>query len=171
MAKHWTEGSIEKFVNRLSFDFITQLAKKLESLPLSRGKFAEKLNLTTGRVSQIFNDPGNLTLRKIVKYAKAVGMNVAIVAYDDDNPNNERGHINSEIFAACWERAGRPVDFFSLNTRAETAPIEIMISSLRTFNRECGFGIDEWYTAFTEPRVNPRRDNSVDYKPWELPNA
>lgn len=120
MNKHWTESNIDSFVSRISFDFITQLAKKLNSLPLNRAAFAEKLGLTTGRVSQIFNNPGNLTLKNIVKYARALGMKVAVVAYNDDDPNNERGPINAEIFMICWQNAGKPKDYFALET-----PIQI----------------------------------------------
>src|SRR5262249_13651818 len=113
-ALHWTEKSISEFVNRISFDFITQLAKKMESLPLKQGEFARKLGLTSGRISQIFNNPGNLTLNKIVKYARALGMKVAVVAYDDDDHDNKQGPISSEIFTACWQGAGKPKDFWEL---------------------------------------------------------
>jgi plasmid maintenance system antidote protein VapI len=116
-ALHWTEKSISEFVNRISFDFITQLAKKMESLPLKQGEFARKLGLTSGRISQIFNNPGNLTLNKIVKYARALGMKVAVVAYDDDDHDNKHGPISSEIFNKCWEMAGKPKDFWSLETK------------------------------------------------------
>jgi len=119
---HWTEKSVSEFVNRISFDFITQLAKKMESVPLKQGEFARKLRLTSGRISQIFNNPGNLTLNKIVTYARALGMKVAIVAYDDGDPDNKRGPISSEIFNHCWVQAGGPEDFWSLTPETRIFP-------------------------------------------------
>jgi hypothetical protein len=41
-------------------------------------------------------------------------MKVAVVAYDDGDPSNEKGPINSEIFSVCWSQCGRPRDFFDL---------------------------------------------------------
>jgi hypothetical protein len=123
MAKqgHWTAESTDAFVNRLSFDFITQLAKRMESLLLNQAGLAKRLRLTTGRVSQILNNPGNLTLSKMVEYARAVGMKITVVAYDDGDPHNERGPVNSEIFNICWENRGKPLDFTAFQKEAPTA--------------------------------------------------
>jgi hypothetical protein len=68
------------------------------------------------RISQIFNNPGNLTLNKIVQYARALGLKVAVIAYDDGDHINKNGPISSEIFNICWENAGKPKDFFGLQT-------------------------------------------------------
>jgi transcriptional regulator with XRE-family HTH domain len=130
-AVHWTEKSVSEFVNRISFDFITQLAKKMETVPLRQNEFARKLGLSSGRISQIFNNPGNLTLNKIVKYARALGLKVAVVAYDDGDKENKCGPINSEIFNACWELAKKPKDFWSLEAATPLIrhnPLEILFS-------------------------------------------
>src|SRR5688572_9763193 len=111
MTTHWTETSIDDFVHRISFDFITQLINRLDSSPLSRGELAEKLGVSKGRISQILNNPGNLTLRRAVAYARALGMKVSVMAYDDGDPNNEKGPISSEIFNICWENQKQPRDF------------------------------------------------------------
>lgn len=42
-------------------------------------------------------------------------MKVAIVMYEDGDPDNEHGPVSSEIFRDCWALRGRPKDFFSLN--------------------------------------------------------
>lgn len=119
MASHWTEKSIDDFVHRISFDFITQLIKRLESSPLSRGELANKLGVSKGRISQILNNPGNLTLRKAVEYARALGMKVSVMAYDDGDPDNVKGPISSEIFNICWENQSQPRDFeTALNSAA-----------------------------------------------------
>jgi transcriptional regulator with XRE-family HTH domain len=118
MKPHWTESSTADFVYRIASDFIMQLEKRLELQPMSQKELADKLNVTIGRVSQVFNNPGNLTLRNFVQYSRALGMKVAVVAYDDDDLQNQSGPVNSDIFTKCWERAGRPHDFFDLAASA-----------------------------------------------------
>ncbi len=119
MAKlkaHWTQSGIASFVYRISFDFIAQLQKKVQNEDVKMYELAQKLGVDKSRVSQVFNDPGNLTLKNIVRYAGALGLKVAIVAYDDNDPENKNGPISSEVFSNCWEKAGKPEDFFDLTT-------------------------------------------------------
>src|SRR5438128_119161 len=111
---HWTQQDTADFVYRISFDFITQIAKRLEREKIQHNEFADRLGLTRGRVSQLMNNPGNLTLRNVVHCARTLGMKVAIVAYEDGDIENRSGPINSEIFSRCWQRAGAPRDFFDL---------------------------------------------------------
>ena len=66
----------------------------------------------------MLNNPGNLTLRKMIQYARAMGKKVAIIAYDDNDPQNMKGLVNAQVFERCWERAGKPVDFFSFEEPA-----------------------------------------------------
>ena len=113
---NWTEQSANHFVYKIASDFILQLEKKMETEPLSQKALASKLGVSVGRVSQILNNPGNFTLKKIVQYARALDMKVSVVAYDDNDPTNQNGPINSEIFQICWENAGRPTDFFGLSS-------------------------------------------------------
>jgi len=112
---HWTSESLEAFIHRITFDFVTKVAKYLETKPLTQADLAKKLSISEGAVSQVLNTPRNLTLKTVVKYARAVGLKIALVAYDDGDPENKRGPINSEIFTACWENAGSPSDFRSLS--------------------------------------------------------
>jgi transcriptional regulator with XRE-family HTH domain len=130
MKTHWTERSTENFLSRITFDFIAQLEEKMESIPLTQSELAEKLNVTEGRVSQILNNRSNLTLKNIIKYARALGMKVAVVAYEDGDPDNTRGLVNSEIFSICWEKQGKPADYFSLEEPAQRNDAEI--SNVRT---------------------------------------
>jgi hypothetical protein len=112
---HWTERSVDDFVHRLSSDFIVQLEKRIDDDDMTKKQLADRLGLTGGAVSQVLNSPGNLELKTMVQYARAVGMKVAVIAYDDSDPGNDKGPIISEIFAKCWERLGKPEDFFELN--------------------------------------------------------
>ena len=118
---HWTERSIDDYLYRIAADFAAQLEKKIQSEPLSKTKLAQKLGVSKGRVSQILNNPGNLTLKMIIKCARALGLKVSIIAYDDNDQKNERGPINSEIFRICWENSGKPVNFFSIEKAQCTA--------------------------------------------------
>ena len=126
--KHWTEKSFSTFVHRLSFDFMTQIQKKLAKALISKREFAARLNVTPGRVSQVFNDPENITLLSAVQYARGIGMKVALVAYDDGDPENNTGPINSEIFYRCWQLQGAPKDFYEL-TNVSTAQLRFNFCS------------------------------------------
>jgi predicted XRE-type DNA-binding protein len=139
-GQHWTERSTEDFVHRISFDFVTQIDKALESGQSSQAELAKNLRVTEGRVSQVLNNPGNLGLNSIVKYARAIGRKVAIVLYDDGDATNNNGPVNSEIFSTCWEQAGRPSDFFSL--RSETTRGFVHASQMFTYD-------GAYYTNFT----------------------
>jgi len=110
---HWTTEGVEAFTHRITFDFVTQLQKRLETIPLNQGELAKKLRVSEGAVSQVLNNRANLTLKNIVMDARAAGLKVAIVAYDDTlhDPTNERGPVNSEIFSICWANQGSPHDF------------------------------------------------------------
>jgi transcriptional regulator with XRE-family HTH domain len=114
MNAHWTERSIQDFTYRISSDFVLQLELKMGKTGISQSGLAEALGVTGGRVSQVLRNPGNLTLKKMVEYARSLGMKVSIVAYEDDDPENKNGPINSQIFNACWVRAGKPNDFYAV---------------------------------------------------------
>ena len=121
MKTHWTERSNKDFLFRIAADFIAQLEDKMESLPMSQDELAQRLGVTKGRVSQILNNPGNITLGKIVEYARTLEMKVSIVAYEDNDPNNERGPINSAVFNICWEKYGKPKDFWAFEEKESMA--------------------------------------------------
>jgi len=111
--KHWTANSNDAFVYRIASDFIIQLEKKMNG-HISHTKLAERLGVSKGRVSQVFNNPGNLTLKRMVEYSRALGIKVSVVAYDDGDTENANGPINSEIFYQCWKNCGSPANFYSL---------------------------------------------------------
>lgn len=112
---HWTEKSTDDFVFSIGADYIWQVENELEACNFSQKQFAKLLSATEGYVSQILNNPGNLGLKTIVKLARVLGKKVSIVLYDDEDPQNEHGPIHSEIFRMCWERSGKPADFFELH--------------------------------------------------------
>ena len=116
--KHWTERSTEDFLYKIGWDFIAQIEKLIDSGGTTQDALAKKLGVSKGRVSQVLRNPGNVTLKNIVRYARALGRKVSIIAYDDGDPDNHNGPVNAEIFLSCWEAAGKPADFFSLSNGA-----------------------------------------------------
>lgn len=115
---HWTNDSAQAFLFRIAFDFVTQLERLMEAEEISPKDLAKRLGVTKGRVSQIMNNPGNLTLKTVVEWARALDVKVAIVAYDDGDIQNDNGPVNPQIFATCWEKSGKPTDFFSAGMAA-----------------------------------------------------
>jgi transcriptional regulator with XRE-family HTH domain len=111
---HWTQRSVADFVYNISSNFVSQLETRMEEREISRRDLAGILGKSNGRVSQVFNNPGNLSVRVIVEHARALGMKVSIVAYDDDDPKNENGPINPEVFVKSWEKLNRPADLFEV---------------------------------------------------------
>jgi len=128
LDRHWTESSLDAYLHCIATDWVMQVEKAMEKDGVQRSKLAKRLGVTSGRVSQVLNDPGNLTLKKIIEYARAIHKKVSIVCYDDGDPENRNGPVNSEIFQICWERAGRPTDFFGLReSQAVAANIDFAI--------------------------------------------
>jgi predicted transcriptional regulator len=129
MKTHWTERSIEDYLFSIGADFIAQLEEKMETEGISQDKLAGLLGVSKGRVSQLLNSPGNITLKNIVKFTRTLSMKVAVVAYDDNDPENKNGPVNSEMFKICWENSGKPRDFwaFENSSRATAATIYINI--------------------------------------------
>lgn len=114
--QHWTNKTYADFVYRIASDFVSQIEEKLEAVSLDRSDYARLLGVGVSRVSQVFNNPGNLRLETMVRCARALGMKLAIVAYEDGDSANSRGPVNSQIFAECWKKSGMPRDFFDLGT-------------------------------------------------------
>src|SRR5690242_17677706 len=98
----------------------------MASEEMDRAELAEKLGVSKGRVSQILNDPGNLTLKNVVKYSEVLGRKVTIVTYKDKAASREQVPVSPQVFVACWEKAGRPTDLFSAGmVAASTQAVEV----------------------------------------------
>lgn len=113
--KHWTAESTVAFAYRIASDFVEQLERKREDLKWSRSRLAKELNVTPGRISQVINDPGNLSIELMIKLARALQMKVSILAYEDGDNENLRGPINADVFRSCWENAGKPNDKWAMD--------------------------------------------------------
>ena len=167
---HWTEKSTDDFLYRIGADFIRQIESAMESADINQTELAKRLKVSEGRVSQVLNNPGNLTLRKIVEYVRALGRKVAIVEYNDGDPQNLKGPVNSEIFARCWYEAGMPADFFALEnatTRFMITPVsspfymEILPSKKAANTQAAGARVDRSAATKTETIMEIPTDNST----------
>lgn len=121
--KHWTASTIDNFVFQIAADFTLQLEKKIDEGPIRNKELAQRLKVTPSAVSQRLNNPGNFKISSMTEYALALGMKVAVVAYEDGDPENNNGPINSEVFYECWKRQGRPRDFYDLQKPMVCHPI------------------------------------------------
>jgi hypothetical protein len=110
--KHWTEKAPEKYAYSISADVTEAVIARLAEMKRSRRWLAGRLRLTPGRVSQVLNNPGSASLPTLVRFARAVGLKVSLVAYRDGDPRNERGPVHSGVFERCWKEAGSPQDFW-----------------------------------------------------------
>lgn len=110
--RHWTEESPDALAHRLAFDFIAQVENRLDTLALSQTDLAKKLNVSEGAVSKLLNNPQNLTIRTIAKYSRALGINAAIVTYEEGDAHVSP--INPSVFTACWKRLGKPHDMWDV---------------------------------------------------------
>jgi len=138
LNQHWTSRTIDNFVFQVASDFTMQLEKKLEGGPIRNKELAERLKVTASAVSQVLNNPGNFKLRSMTEYARALGLKLAVVAYEDGDPGNKKGPINSAIFYECWKRAGRPRDFFDLRGNLVIRPIYYGVSPMAAGTENTG---------------------------------
>lgn len=114
--KHWSEKSAKDFRFAVAFDYIAQVQIALEERDLSQSEFAERVGVSKGRISQLFNNPGNMTMDSMVRFARGIGQKMGIVFYDDGDPQNELGPVDSELFRASWEAMGKPRSFDKFET-------------------------------------------------------
>lgn len=146
---HWTEKSTKDFLFAIALDFVDQLEAKMKALGWSRAKLAKKAKVDKSYVSQVLNNPGNLSLDTIVKFARVLKLKVSVVAYDDGDKSNENGPINAEIFRLCWEHAKKPADMWTLreNTKATTKETVYVFTNT---------GIGGWHSGKPNSRITPQ---------------
>jgi len=167
MKAHWTTRSVKDYIFRIASDFIVQLENKIESLNISQDELAKKLGVTKGRVSQLINHPGNFSLGKMIEYAKALGMKVSVVAYEDNDPKNTKGPIDSEIFRICWEQLGKPRDFWAMQDIITTNKVKFGRRSddLKVFQASANIVTYQTYFSIEQVAGNQTSEILNDDKP------
>jgi hypothetical protein len=129
MVKHWTNERTDGFAIAVTIDYLSQLEDRLDSMPITRREYADRLGKDPSWVSQVFNSPEkqNPTILSLVEFARALGMKVSIVAYDDHDPDNNNGPIVSEIFSHCWEKLDCPRDLSFTAVHADVKPDNVLV--------------------------------------------
>jgi len=95
------------FADHILFDFVDALDTRLEELGLTRREFASRMGVSEGRISQVFNDPANFTMRKMVELSRNLGLKVSLVSFEDkDDPSG--APVFSTSFKRSWEILGKP---------------------------------------------------------------
>ena len=112
--RHWTEDSTDDFIHKIVGDFVRFIEIEMGD-STSGSDLAKKVGVSAGRVSQVLNNPGNLSLKTIVQFARALGAKVSIVGYRDDDPQNAKGPVSAEVFTECWAQYGKPRDYFTIS--------------------------------------------------------
>jgi Helix-turn-helix. len=110
MKKHWTSVNVKDFAFAISMDFVGDLELVMDKNGISQKDLADRLGISEGRVSQVVNNPGNLTLKSAVEWARALGHNVALVVYDDGAQPGKTGPLVPEVFRSCWQALGKPTN-------------------------------------------------------------
>lgn len=159
--KHWTESTPDDFLYRISSDFVRQIEQTMEATGTTQAALARKLGISEGRVSQVLNNPGNLTLRKIIEYSRALGRKVSLVTCDDNDPANRNGPISAEVFTACWERVGKPTDFLMLREQAAASGINVL--PLSDYGHEYGENVDCREIDLGGTKESARTDTELPY--------
>jgi transcriptional regulator with XRE-family HTH domain len=112
MKKHWTETDLKDFAFAVSMDFVSNLETAMNEQGVSQRELAQRLGISEGRVSQVINNPGNLTLKSAIEWGHAVGRKVALLSYEA--PSHYTGPVVPENFVACWSALGKPTDAHAL---------------------------------------------------------
>lgn len=107
--ENWTESDLGNFRYFVGADFVEQLQASFGSLGLNQRAFAKKVKVSEGRISQVFNDPGNLTLDTMISWGRAAGLKTGVVLYNDGDAKNKRGPLSGGIFVDCWKKLGAPI--------------------------------------------------------------
>jgi transcriptional regulator with XRE-family HTH domain len=124
---HWTQANND-FAYSISLDFFTQLEDRMEESGVSRKELSTKLQVTPSAVSQTLNSPpNNPYLETLIHYARPLGLKVAVVTYDDNDPHNDKGPIYAGIFEKAWRAMGCPRDLSMFNERGATANAAALI--------------------------------------------
>lgn len=106
---HWTSENLNAFIRRVTFDYWTQIQKRMEIVPVTQSELATMFEVSESAVSQTLNNSRNSQMKTLASYAHALQSKFAVVLYEDTDPEN--GPVNSEIFTLCWEKAGKPHTF------------------------------------------------------------
>lgn len=111
--RHWTARSTEDLRYSVGASLLCQIQKAIDLQGITQKQIAQRMKVSESAVSQLLTETrnNNFTLDSVLRLSEAVGMKAALVLY----PSDARGSgapIDGEVFARCWQDAGRPEDFW-----------------------------------------------------------
>jgi len=90
-------SSLEKAWDLIG-DFYETILVKMEREGISRADLAGKMGVSRAAVSQMFNKTPNVTIKKMVEIADAVGVELALSDYEAENIDYQSNkHISLEM--------------------------------------------------------------------------
>ncbi len=92
----------------IAIDYLTDLESAMDAKGISRDDLAKILNVPERLINEQFGNPSNPCIYSMIRMARAIGLKISIVTYDDGDAENEKGPIIANIFKECWEKAGKP---------------------------------------------------------------
>jgi len=137
--KHWTAESDENFWFAVVLDCLFQLENRMAELGMNYAEFSERVGLSEDEIERLFNeDSDEIPMTTLVKWAKALGMKLTLVAYDDGDvkvgseDNARCGPVNPEIFAHCWKIMGKPRNVWDIRKKGwKGSVIKFLYSTCR----------------------------------------
>jgi hypothetical protein len=121
---HWTAKSISSYIFAVTSNFVITLENQLTRQKKKYKDLAKALNIPMAEVMYKIDNPQFLSLVECLKWARAAGMKFILVAYDDEDTDNERGPVNCELVRLAWELLGRPDTMTQLREAAKKYNIE-----------------------------------------------
>ncbi len=123
--KDW---DLEEFHFQVALGFIDQCEKKMALKEMKRKDLAENLGVSEGYISQIFNNPANLTLKTISRIARNLGEKASVILYDDGDPTNLKGALSPMVFVECWNVVGKPANLWEVEEYVEGIQLSLFDS-------------------------------------------
>ncbi|MCP3681286.1 MAG: helix-turn-helix transcriptional regulator [bacterium] len=113
--KHWTEDA-GAFRHWVVDEFVDVIKARLKEKNISQETFADMANCSKLAVLEILNKEEYqlLGISDMIKWARALGLKLSIVVYDDDDPDNKLGPVFAEAFVDLWDKCLRPRNFKAL---------------------------------------------------------
>ena len=105
---HWTEEGPTAFVHALVTSYVRDLNALLSSIEMGTKELGERSGLGKQAAQSTLENVLRWTTEKMVFWARTAGLKVSIVVYDDGDPDNEKGPVDSRCFYACWKKCGSP---------------------------------------------------------------
>lgn len=109
--KHWAHEDIAAYQDFVSMNFADQISDQMERKGISQASMAKALGVTEGRVSQILGGNPNLTLKTMIRMVQAIGLDMCVVAYEQDKSGETKIPLYGQTFKACWDVLGQPTSW------------------------------------------------------------